>query len=161
MKKTGTTVNIHGGKISATGGNYTAGIGGASNTSGGTINIYGGIITAQGGQYAAGIGGGKSNLGSTTAVSIYGGQISATGGQDAAGIGMGYFNAYSYPNGQTATVFLSWTTSSYDRIYASSYSGTVTIDPAHRRHHADRRVDGTARHRVYEHQQRGDHPCGR
>lgn len=123
-KKTGTTVNIHGGKISATGGNYTAGIGGAAYSCGGTINIYGGIITAQGGDSAAGIGGGQGGASGTTAVSIYGGQVSATGGQEAAGIGKG-------DGSQTVTVFLSWSTSTYDKIYASSYSGTVTIDPAH------------------------------
>lgn len=134
--KTGTTVNIHGGKITATGGNYTAGIGCAAYNSGVTINIYGGIITAQGGKSAAGIGGGQGSESGTTAVSIYGGQVSATGGQNAAGIGNG--------NGpQTSTVFLSWSTSTYDKIYASSYSGTVTIDPAHPFKLSDTNADAT------------------
>ena len=134
--KTGTTVNIHGGKISATGGNYTAGIGCAAYNSGVTINIYGGIITAQGGKSAAGIGGGQGSASGTTAVSIYGGQVSATGGQNAAGIGNG--------NGpQTSTVFLSWSTSTYDKIYASSYGGTVTIDPAHPFKLSDTNADAT------------------
>lgn len=136
-KKTGTTVNIHGGKISATGGNYTAGIGGAAYSSGGTINIYGGIITAQGGDSAAGIGGGQGSASGTTAVSIYGGQVSATGGQNAAGIGKG--DGVS----QTVTVFLSWSNSTYDKIYASSYSGTVTIDPAHPFKLSDTSADAT------------------
>ena len=134
--KTGTTVNIHGGKISATGGNYTAGIGGTAYSSGGTINIYGGIITAQGGESAAGIGGGQGGASGTTAVSIYGGQVSATGGQNAAGIGKG-------DGSQTVTVFLSWSTSTYDKIYASSYGGTVTIDPAHPFKLSDTSADAT------------------
>lgn len=134
--KTGTTVNIHGGKISATGGNYTAGIGGVAYSSGGTINIYGGIITAQGGNSAAGIGGGQGGASGTTAVSIYGGQVSATGGQNAAGIGKG-------DGKQTVTVFLSWSTSTYDKIYASSYSGTVAIDPAHPFKLSDTNADAT------------------
>lgn len=85
------TVNIHGGKISATGGNYTAGIGGASYTNAGTINIYGGDITAQGGNGAAGIGSGKpiSSVMSLTAINIYGGKVNATGGTNGAGIGGG------------------------------------------------------------------------
>ena len=135
--KTGTTVNIHGGKITATGGNYTAGIGCAAYSKGGTINIYGGIITAQGGDSAAGIGGGQGSASGTTAVSIYGGQVSATGGQKAAGIGKGNGDS------QTVTVFLSWTTSTYDKIYASSYSGTVTIDPAHPFKLSDTSADAT------------------
>jgi hypothetical protein len=134
--KTGTTVNIHGGKITATGGNYTAGIGCAAYSSGGTINIYGGIITAQGGDSAAGIGGGQGWANGTTAVSIYGGQVSATGGQNAAGIGKG-------DGSQTSTVFLSWSNSTYDKIYASSYGGTVTIDPAHPFKLSDTSADAT------------------
>lgn len=135
--RTGTTVNIHGGKISATGGDATAGIGCAAYSGGGTINIYGGIITAQGGKYAAGIGGGQGSASGTTAVSIYGGQVSATGGQNAAGIGKGNGDS------QTVTVFLSWSTSTYDKIYASSYSGTVTIDPAHPFKLSDTSADAT------------------
>ncbi len=87
------TINIHGGIITASGGNNSAGIGGRG-TNGdypgdsGDITIYNGVITATGGDNGAGIGGGHSgNCGNVT---IYGGTITATGGSGAAGIGAGY-----------------------------------------------------------------------
>ena len=91
------TVNIHGGKITATGGfdsqnNQTcgAGIGGSGNAinkQGGVVNIYGGSVTANGASGdvnggAAGIGGGDgypSGAGGT--VNIYGGTVTANGGE--------------------------------------------------------------------------------
>ena len=58
---------IAGGTITATGGNYAAGIGGGHYGACGTITITGGTITATGGTSAAGIGGGHhSACGSIT-----------------------------------------------------------------------------------------------
>ncbi|WP_029072486.1 Ig-like domain-containing protein [Kandleria vitulina] len=81
--KTG-TVNIHGGSITATGGDNGAGIGGGY---GGVVNIYDGSVTANGGDGGAGIGGGYNRPGGT--VTIYGGTVTATGGERGAGIGGG------------------------------------------------------------------------
>ena len=53
------------GSLTATGGNYGAGIGGGQNGAGGTININGGSITATAGTSGAGIGGGSSGSGGT------------------------------------------------------------------------------------------------
>ena len=77
--------------LTATGGNYSAGIGGGDNGSGGTIIISGGTVTANGGNGSgggAGIGGG--NAGSGGDITISGGTVKATGGNYSAGIGGGY-----------------------------------------------------------------------
>ena len=55
----GGTVKINGGKVTATGGNSAAGIGGAPSGAGGSVTINGGTVTANGGNSAAGIGGGS------------------------------------------------------------------------------------------------------
>ena len=73
------------GKLTATGGNQSAGIGGGSGNDG-QVTITGGEITANGGKYGAGIGGGDVGNGTVT---ITGGSITATGGRLAAGIGGG------------------------------------------------------------------------
>ena len=77
--------------------NGSAGIGGEENKNSGTINIVGGKITAKGGQYGAGIGGSASdNENSNTPVStveINGTTISATGGENGAGIGSGQYGS--------------------------------------------------------------------
>ncbi len=100
-ENSGGTVNIHGGSVTAIGGNKGggdlaggAGIGGGHEGSGGTVNIYGGSVTAIGGINAAGIGSGlgsniyhKINGGTIT---IYGGTVNATAGAVSAGIGGGY-----------------------------------------------------------------------
>ena len=78
------TVNIHGGSITATGGENGAGIGGRYV---GIVNIYDGSVTANGGDDGAGIGGGYCEPGGT--VTIYGGTVTATGGERGAGIGGG------------------------------------------------------------------------
>ncbi len=96
----GGTINIHGGSVTAIGGNEGggdlaggAGIGGGYKGSGGTVNIHGGSVTAIGGRNAAGIG---SGLGSNNhsinggAITIYGGTVNATAGAVSAGIGGGY-----------------------------------------------------------------------
>ena len=80
-------IDIHGGDIRATGGDYGAGIGGCEDRSSGTITIWDGKIEATGGTDAAGIGGGEG--GSGTYTYIYGGNIKATGGDYGAGIGGG------------------------------------------------------------------------
>ena len=51
-------INIQGGTITATGGEYAAGIGAATRSSCGNITISGGTITATGGEGASGIGSG-------------------------------------------------------------------------------------------------------
>ena len=82
---------INSGNITATGGDYGAGIGGCGfSASCGNITINGGTITATGGESAAGIGGG--GYASCGNITISGGDITATGGEGAAGIGGGYTN---------------------------------------------------------------------
>ena len=63
-----------------------AGIGGCDDAGPNGLTIYGGKVTAKGGKYSAGIGGGgmSSNGG---AVSIYGGEVIATGGAGDGSVG--------------------------------------------------------------------------
>ena len=81
---------IHGGTITAEGGDYGAGIGGADQGNAGNITIYGGTIKADGGKEAAGIGSGD-DCGAASAgnITIYGGTIKAWGGANSAAIGGG------------------------------------------------------------------------
>ncbi len=85
------------GKLTATGGEGGAGIGGVSNRSGGgdgaggSITINDGEITATGGEDGAGIGGGYNGNGGS--ITINDGEITATGGEDGAGIGGGVYGA--------------------------------------------------------------------
>ena len=79
-------VLIEDGEVLATGGNSSAGIGGANNRPGGTVTISGGKVTAQGGTGGAGIGEGNAGGGTVT---ISGGEVTATGGDNGAGIGGG------------------------------------------------------------------------
>jgi hypothetical protein len=87
--KDGGIITINGGSVSATGGNYGAGIGGGysgerGNTgSGGTITIKGGAVTVLGGNGGAGIGGGYKGNGGT--ITVKGGMIRSTGGDAGAG----------------------------------------------------------------------------
>jgi hypothetical protein len=74
------------GKLSATGGEYGAGIGGGNDGDGGEITIMGGMITAQGGTSSAGIGGGNGGNGGI--ITINDGTVTATGG-DYGGAGIG------------------------------------------------------------------------
>ena len=96
----GTTLTIDAetagdGKLNATGGTQSAGIGSSYNYSEitcGAITIKGGTVTATGGKGAAGIGTGwASGSGSNTcgAIAINGGTVTAEGGFGAAGIGTG------------------------------------------------------------------------
>ena len=96
----GTTLTIDAetagdGKLNATGGTQSAGIGTSYNYGSditcGAITINGGEITAKGGSYAAGIGTGLAYNKNNTcgAITINGGTVTATGGFGAAGIGTG------------------------------------------------------------------------
>ena len=81
------------GSLTATGGEFAAGIGGGSKNAG-QVTITGGTITAIGTD-AAGIGGGQGNVSSIAGnadIEISGGTITAAGGEGAAGIGGGYYN---------------------------------------------------------------------
>ena len=78
---------IEGGNITATGGKDAAGIGGGPRSCG-NIVIEGGTVIATGGEYAAGIGGGSSSAPCGN-ITIMGGTITATGGKYSAGIGSG------------------------------------------------------------------------
>ena len=78
------------GSLTATGGQFAAGIGGAS-ANAGQVTITGGTITATG-EDGAGIGGGQGNKGTNAGnadIEISGGTIEATGGYASAGIGGG------------------------------------------------------------------------
>ncbi|GAB6393950.1 MAG: hypothetical protein MdMp024_0262 [Bacteroidales bacterium] len=86
--KTGGTVIIKSGTVSATGGYQAAGMGGAMLGGGGNITVTGGTVTATGGSLGAGIGGGIYGSGGN--ITITGGTINATSGGNTAGIGGGY-----------------------------------------------------------------------
>ena len=85
--------NNEAGSLTATGGDWGAGIGNGGyygnggNRSGENITITGGSVTATGGDYAAGIGGGY--YGSGEDITITGGTVNADGGDNGAGIGGG------------------------------------------------------------------------
>ena len=78
---------ISGGVINATGGEHGAGIGGSWGGDCSNIQITGGTVTANGGKNGAGIGGGQGRAG--TNITISGGTVTATGGDYGAGIGGG------------------------------------------------------------------------
>ena len=74
---------IHGGHITATGGDHGAGIGGGIKGDGGIIVIYGGTVKATGGSGASGIGIGQFDITSLVCdatLNVYGGSIEAIGG---------------------------------------------------------------------------------
>ena len=79
--------NQKAGSLTATGGSYSAGIGGSYWGSGENITINGGTVTATGSYYGAGIGGGENGSGKN--ITINGGTVTATGGDRGAGIGGG------------------------------------------------------------------------
>ena len=82
-------IEIQGGDITATGGKFSAGIGGGPSARYGTITISGGTVTATGGDEGAGIGSGFNTTASCDAITISGGTVKANGGQNGAGIGSG------------------------------------------------------------------------
>lgn len=82
------------GSLTATGGTFSAGIGGGNYKSGGKITVENGTVTAIGGtEGGAAIGGGYSASGGE--IVINGGTVYATGGTRAAGIGGGYYGTGS------------------------------------------------------------------
>ena len=86
--------NQKAGSLTATGGSYSAGIGGSYWGSGENITINGGTVTATGGDRGAGIGGGSvgawgGDAGSGKNITINGGTVNATGTDGGAGIGGG------------------------------------------------------------------------
>lgn len=94
-------INIHGGRITASGRGAGIGGGGGNKANSGSIAIYGGNINATG--TGAGIGGGTDDSGTGSGqerltIAIHGGTISATGGasnfNSSAGIGSGYAKSY-------------------------------------------------------------------
>lgn len=85
------TITIHGGAVTASGGNG-AGIGGGFRSGkggdGGSTTIYSGIVSASGGTGIGGGQGGGDGGGSSNSVTIHGGTVEATGGGwGSAGIG--------------------------------------------------------------------------
>ena len=95
----GTNIKITGGRVTAVGGNYSAGIGGGYGSNGENITISDAEVIAIGGTCSAGIGGGCRNLDSTAAgegknISISGSaNVKAAGGvgdsMDGAGAAIG------------------------------------------------------------------------
>jgi hypothetical protein len=100
----GATLVIDGeGRLHATAGEYSAGIGGNEDSAGGDITISGGLVEAIGGEYAAGIGGGGGGAAGGT-ITITGGTVSAIGkGVNNSGGGAGIGGGYS-GNGGTITI---------------------------------------------------------
>ena len=80
-------IAIEGGKVEATGGLEGAGIGGGQAGSGNNITISDGKVEASSVSGGAGIGGGQGGGGSN--IAIEGGKVDATGGYSGAGIGGG------------------------------------------------------------------------
>ena len=116
------TIVINGGEITATGGNYAAGIGGGRHSGGGSITINNGRITASGGTNAAGIGGGQNNwsgrYGHIDSITVTGGEITATGNGKGAGIGGGGATASSAYGGSVTTITITG-----GKLHATSSNG--------------------------------------
>ena len=116
----GGEMHVYGGKITAKGGNSSAGIGGSS----GYENVsachginyyqYGGTVYAEGGELAAGLGGGggyerfifnsNGSGGGVGNTYIYGGTLEAKGGEDGPGIG----NGNNYGKGENNLLTGTW-----------------------------------------------------
>ena len=89
----GSNIAIEGGKVEAISGGGGAGIGGGSLGNGSNIAVSGGEVTAQGGVGGAGIGGGQGGSGSN--ITISDGKVTATGAGAGTGIGGGYVGSGS------------------------------------------------------------------
>lgn len=101
----GGTIIINGGTVEATGGSSGAGIGGGFGGSGGSITINGGDVKATGGGGGAGIGGGFGSDGSDGGtITIRGGNVEAKGGSGGAGIGGGSGSGGSGGDGGDITI---------------------------------------------------------
>ena len=83
----GKGITIEGGKVKAIGGTHGAGIGGGFGGSGSNIAIEGGKVEASSVGGGAGIGGGS--IGSGSGITVSGGEVTAQGGVGGAGIGGG------------------------------------------------------------------------
>ena len=94
-------ITVNGGKITVSGGDYGAGIGGGNGTSSSDVTINGGIVNATGGYGAAGIGGGHQG---GCDVTINGGTVNAKSGSGAAAIGSGYQFEGSIDNAASVTI---------------------------------------------------------
>ena len=100
--------NNEAGSLTATGGDWGAGIGNggyygnSDNRSGENITITGGTVNATGGWGGAGIGGGY--YGSGKNITIKGGTVTATGGEEGAGIGGGGGGNGAGGNGKNITI---------------------------------------------------------
>ena len=99
----GKNIIINGGTVNADGVYWAAGIGGGYEGNGEDITITDGTVNAIGGDYGAGIGGGNDGDGKN--IIINGGSLTATGGYAGAGIGGGaYCSGYDITiNGGTVT----------------------------------------------------------
>ena len=75
--------------LTASSGDYCAGIGSGDTEAFGIVEIAGGSVWATGGKFAAGIGSGCDGMGGCVLIS--GGFVLATGGDEAAGIGLGAY----------------------------------------------------------------------
>lgn len=115
----GGTITINGGIVTATGHNYSAGIGGGMRASGGTTIINGGIVTATGGNYGAGIGIGGLASGSSMTVKITGGIVKAYAGNNSNQHGIGPSGG-----GANATVNIE-ISGGYVEAYGSTYAGAT------------------------------------
>ncbi|OEZ03930.1 hypothetical protein BUME_25830 [[Butyribacterium] methylotrophicum] len=120
------------GRLTATGADAAAGIGGGNNKAGGTVTINGGVIDAiavsrQGTGGGAGIGGGASGAGGD--ITINGGKVTAAGCNSAAGIGGGYRGAGGAVtiNGGSVVAKGDGAGIGTGDQYTSSDFGTVTI----------------------------------
>ncbi len=91
------------GKLTSTGSEYNAGIGGNEQKNSGTVIINGGLLTVTGGSYAAGIGGGDGG-GDGGTITINGGFVNVYAGQSAAGIGGGNCGYQNGGNGGNVTI---------------------------------------------------------
>ena len=125
----GKTLTISGsGSLTATGGDFAAGIGGNQEESCGHINITGGTVTATGGSKAAGIGSGSDRSFGTISISGSA-HVTATGGSEAAGIGSGH--AYNVANTSGAitisgSAHVTATGGNYAAGIGSGYAGNAT-----------------------------------
>ena len=87
----GENITIKGGRVTAVGNKFGAGIGGSNGGSGKHITITGGEVTATGGDYGAGIGGGDGGSGEN--ITINGGAVDVQSSHYGAGIGGGYYGS--------------------------------------------------------------------
>ncbi|SFB89877.1 Ig-like domain (group 2) [Xylanibacter ruminicola] len=90
---TSSTLTINGtGTLTATGGDFAAGIGSGWKATCGAITISGGTVNASSGSQGAGIGSGFEGS-SCGAITISGGTVNASSSNAGAGIGSGYYNS--------------------------------------------------------------------